>query len=78
MSCFLWCVTVCLLQYLGSFPAGGGEHAARVDTVSRRLHLMKDARAILGVKGSNVKRIRLGLFPEQQTLLEKISSHQTQ
>ncbi|CAG4914346.1 unnamed protein product [Colias eurytheme] len=30
-----------LLQYLGSFPAAGGEHAARVDTVTRRLHLMK-------------------------------------
>nr|XP_026501061.1 uncharacterized protein LOC113404400 isoform X1 [Vanessa tameamea] len=28
-------------KYLGSFPAGGGEHEARVDTVSRRLHLMK-------------------------------------
>ncbi|OWR47176.1 hypothetical protein KGM_211479 [Danaus plexippus plexippus] len=28
-------------KYLGSFPAGGGEHEARVETVSRRLHLMK-------------------------------------
>ncbi|CAH2070744.1 unnamed protein product, partial [Iphiclides podalirius] len=30
-----------LLKYLGSFPAAGGEHAARVDTVTQRLHLMK-------------------------------------
>nr|XP_032512676.1 tensin-2-like isoform X2 [Danaus plexippus plexippus] len=30
-------------RYLGSFPAGGGEHEARVETVSRRLHLMKES-----------------------------------
>ncbi|KAM3957836.1 SH2 domain-containing protein 5 [Aphomia sociella] len=29
-------------RYLGSFPVGGGEHAARVDTVSTHLHLMKE------------------------------------
>ncbi|XP_052753496.1 uncharacterized protein LOC113515587 isoform X2 [Galleria mellonella] len=29
-------------KYLGSFPVGGGEHAARVDTVTTHLHLMKE------------------------------------
>ncbi|XP_052740509.1 uncharacterized protein LOC112053496 [Bicyclus anynana] len=30
-------------KYLGSFPAGGGEREARGDTVSRRLHHMKES-----------------------------------
>ncbi|XP_028170428.1 SH2 domain-containing protein 5-like, partial [Ostrinia furnacalis] len=30
-------------KYLGSFPVGDGEHAARVDAVSAHLHLMKES-----------------------------------
>ncbi|XP_045446745.1 uncharacterized protein LOC123654932 [Melitaea cinxia] len=47
------------MTYLGSFPAGGGEHEARVETVSRRLHLMKESghavRVLVVVALSGVK-----------------------